>query len=70
MDKSHVYLICTGERSQGHSPEYAFDSFNKARNEIELLSPGQQVKMVRQGVWFAPMPNGIDEVWLYKIEVM
>lgn len=70
MDKRHVYVVCTGESCEGHSPSAVFDSFNKARNEVELLSPGQQVKMVSQGVWLSSMPNGIDQVLLYKFEVM
>jgi hypothetical protein len=65
----NVYVVCTGERGEGHDPVSAHRHFMGAAHALARLNPGQSYYREADGVWKSVKPNGTDEVWIYRLAV-
>ena len=59
----NVYIVCRGERGEGHSPVAAFTTFPVARRWAEARY-GPLARLIDDGPghWMWDMGNGVDEV--------
>lgn len=68
-DRSHVYVVCIGERMVGHSPRAVFSNLKAARRFA--FSEWRVVPtLVTHGAWMGTHDDShVDEVWIHRMKV-
>lgn len=65
----YVYVVCAGERGEGHDPVSAHASYPGAASAARKLNDGQRMTREDDGRWKSVKPSGVDEVWIYRMAV-
>ena len=63
-----VYVVCKGERGEGHTPLAVRTTWAGAVWVARRQAPvGHQIRWhIEEGVWIATLPNGTDQVAIYR----
>jgi hypothetical protein len=66
----HVYVVCTGERAEGHDPISAYSNFKAAEADARTRRGLTDAAWLERGdgYWMAS-PNGVDEVWIVRLPI-
>lgn len=64
-----VYVVCIGERGEGHTPLIAFRSLNGAKQRVAEMLPGAPLERRAGTTWMATQ-NRVDEVWIERLPVI
>jgi len=62
-----VYVVCKGERGEGHSPEAVYGSLSDAKASCKGIE-FKRCKQLSPKVWRGVV-NEVDEIYIYKFRV-
>lgn len=63
-----VYIVCKGERGEGHDPVSAHTSFIGAHQHAKKLGAPQVMPQQSEGQWMGTV-NTTDEFWIVRLAV-
>ena len=65
----NVYVVSTGERSEGHSPHAVYHTFKSAVKRVKAIAGVGELIPLAGECWKAKQ-NDVDEVWIEKFRLL